>query len=540
MSVDNDATHPPYISHVHLKGYKSILDTEVVLHSGLNIIIGPNGSGKTNFVEFLRSLVAVDYPETRFKVVLQIVIENIEYIWEINSNKKTILDINRGRKWQHSVDRWIYKKGEDKPTSNDHYLPNLSPYTKYEIIDVFYPISTLSFDMPKDLVGLDKHLSIQVFKENLELDFTNSSSFIKFITRFLLDNFNESFSTDFLLNKESLLEYLKIEEELIRNLKKFSPIENLRVEQGISIKENGLFYYIDHIEFEFLVNGAWLTWNMLSDGTKRLFYLVSEVTLTRGICFIEEPEIGVHPNQYLKILTFLRESAEDKQIIITTHAPRTLDILKDKELDRIILTRYEEGFGTKMRHLSEEEIKYAINYRETEGSTSELWKKIKVSFIPIGKNITGDKLLTPKAVKVINNESIQKNLDFVIIAKDLDALPSNKKQFMALTNKLTKIAKEVNIKLIPFIIIFEQEALILADMEAFNTIYSITHTFKGNPRFQAEPKELLKKITAKSKRTYKESDTPEIFQQLDFKKVYKKHSGTNSFQSFIDDLEKQL
>ena len=42
-----------YISKVHLKGYKSIRDLEIDFKPGLNIIIGPNGSGKTNFLEFL-------------------------------------------------------------------------------------------------------------------------------------------------------------------------------------------------------------------------------------------------------------------------------------------------------------------------------------------------------------------------------------------------------------------------------------------------------------------------------------------------------
>jgi len=58
---------------------------------------------------------------------------------------------------------------------------------------------------------------------------------------------------------------------------------------------------------------------------------------------------------------------------MTTHAPRSLDILKDNELDRIILTRYDEKLGTKMRHLSKTDIKHAIKYREEDGSTSELW-----------------------------------------------------------------------------------------------------------------------------------------------------------------------
>jgi recombinational DNA repair ATPase RecF len=41
-----------YISKVHLKGYKSIRDLEIDFKPGLNVIIGPNGSGKTNFQAF--------------------------------------------------------------------------------------------------------------------------------------------------------------------------------------------------------------------------------------------------------------------------------------------------------------------------------------------------------------------------------------------------------------------------------------------------------------------------------------------------------
>ena len=44
-----------HISRVHLKGYKSIRDMEIDFMPGLNIIIGPNGSGKTNFLRTYRS-----------------------------------------------------------------------------------------------------------------------------------------------------------------------------------------------------------------------------------------------------------------------------------------------------------------------------------------------------------------------------------------------------------------------------------------------------------------------------------------------------
>jgi putative ribosome biogenesis GTPase RsgA len=39
-----------YLKHVRLRGYRTILDTRIDLEPGLNIIIGKNGVGKSNFL----------------------------------------------------------------------------------------------------------------------------------------------------------------------------------------------------------------------------------------------------------------------------------------------------------------------------------------------------------------------------------------------------------------------------------------------------------------------------------------------------------
>ena len=52
-----------YITSLHLKGYKSIRDLSVDLKQGLNIIIGANGSGKTNFFAFLDAACRSDYAQ---------------------------------------------------------------------------------------------------------------------------------------------------------------------------------------------------------------------------------------------------------------------------------------------------------------------------------------------------------------------------------------------------------------------------------------------------------------------------------------------
>ena len=127
--------------------------------------------------------------------------------------------------------------------------------------------------------------------------------------------------------------------------------------------------------FEFFVNNQWLLWSQLSDGTKRIFYLISEITsINKGTILIEEPELGTHPDQLHQLMTFLKEQSKTKQILVTTHSPQVLNILNDDELDRIIITKYDTEQGTKMFHLSEEKIKKAQSYMEEEGLwLSDYW-----------------------------------------------------------------------------------------------------------------------------------------------------------------------
>jgi AAA15 family ATPase/GTPase len=52
-----------YLQHVSLKNYKSIKHAEIDLKPGLNIIIGKNSSGKTNFVNGLNKIMNFEYDD---------------------------------------------------------------------------------------------------------------------------------------------------------------------------------------------------------------------------------------------------------------------------------------------------------------------------------------------------------------------------------------------------------------------------------------------------------------------------------------------
>jgi len=164
-----------------------------------------------------------------------------------------------------------------------------------------------------------------------------------------------------------------------------------------------------------------------------------------------------------------------------------------------------------------------------------------VVFIPILKQVEGDSLLRPRVAKLIEQQINRKNLNLIILAKDLDGLPSEKEKIIQLKKKSKDIQSSLSANYLLFLVIFELEALILADVDTFKKIYNIpSYQFKKNPIFLPNPKEELKRATTKAKKQYEPSDVAEIFQQLNFDKVYQNHKGENSFQSFIDKLEKAI
>ena len=69
----------PYLKHVRLRNYRSLRDVKADFKPGINIIIGKNGAGKTNFVGLLNELIS--RTEVKFRGVnseLQFVVDGQE------------------------------------------------------------------------------------------------------------------------------------------------------------------------------------------------------------------------------------------------------------------------------------------------------------------------------------------------------------------------------------------------------------------------------------------------------------------------------
>lgn len=376
-----------YISRVRLKGYKSIIDTEVELKPGLNIIIGPNGSGKTNFVEFLRYILTSNLNELldgrgsynySAKIYFETNGKGIEYFWDYkllkDKNSQKLLPF-----WDEVI---IIDGKKDEITTRVGKYSGVILYSEWLSI---YP-SYIGFGIPSDFENIRNIDTLKFLTSEVDFSFEDKLVLIPFykdfdfkpditigIRKLLIEMFVKRIINSLRENKPININNFIIPNDYKDNLTKFTVIENIRLADSCNFRESQKEWIISGIKFEFFVNDKWLTWNQLSDGTKRMIYIITEITFANNVVLLEEPELGIHPHQLARLMDFIKEQSETKQIILTTHSPEVLNTLGMDELDRIIVARYDKEKGTQLRHLSKEDQEFARNYMKDELFLSDYW-----------------------------------------------------------------------------------------------------------------------------------------------------------------------
>lgn len=386
MSLDR-----AYIKLVNLKGYKTIKDLSATFNPGLNIIIGKNGGGKTNFMTFLNNALT----------------SNTNALLDTAFN----LELDGIVKVKLSADRTFAAK-QDTQQSNKDLLDFISSSTGTFIIDSDNSVKARSYweDIKKDFInnlGLITPIFIPhgLRQTNLVLDdaltftfstetgqkasidlvnvYTNKANHPFFVRMFAFnllffiayaDAFDNEASEAFI--SDSIEVYI---EELLSsitdNISVYLPIENVRLNHNFKVSREGQIdsITVSNIAFEYQVNGSWLQFSSLSDGTKRLLSMFLDVfcikldnftygTQNNRVVLLEEPELGIHPHLLTNFLKFIQEYSQYMQIIITTHAPLSLNIVGEDDLDMINICKYDAAHGTTLTKLTDEQKEHAKLY----------------------------------------------------------------------------------------------------------------------------------------------------------------------------------
>lgn len=358
-----------YIGRCQLSGYKSIKNVSCEFNKGLNIIIGNNGSGKTNLLEFIYKVLVEEYSGLDiFKTEIDLYKPSF-----INNNEKIEFRAE-GKISEDEIESKIIV--DQQPENKDIYIEFVQFNLPLEI-----PVLGVEYHPKYSLTSHRFLFNDQKTKVPFILDV-----WISFVYRdyHMKDVLGKSDITDDSIFKSLSDSFEDSFKEIKSLLSLYTPIQNVRVSNSIRVtKIDSSTYEFRNIVFEYKIDNDWLSWNALSDGTKRLLYiffssngikLTNQLQIDPPIMLIEEPEIGIHPHQLHLLMTYFKERAEKQQIIITTHSPQILDVLGADEFDRIFVAEIDYETGTSVRKLTEKETEKAKLYLQDNGMLSDYWR----------------------------------------------------------------------------------------------------------------------------------------------------------------------
>ena len=127
---------------------------------------------------------------------------------------------------------------------------------------------------------------------------------------------------------------------------------------------------------QFVIGRNLLSPNQLSEGTFKtitlLFYLMTEES---SALLIEEPEVCVHHGLLSSIIELIKSYSKHKQIIVSTHSDFVLDQIEPRHVYQVTKT---ESEGTSVRQIakamSSKELSALKRYLEYEGNLGEYWR----------------------------------------------------------------------------------------------------------------------------------------------------------------------
>ena len=317
--------------------------------SGLNILIGENGNGKTTFLESLNYLTLNSYSvENKLSINDFNDYKNpLEVIAEIDEFKcNSSIGIYNQNKWYFKSNGIsFFAKSRERKEANKLLSSSFETHTWFNITSQYYDKN----DTPKkDVDSRDKtfnnslikddSINIFYFDKNRNRQITTGN--YKTTFEKILDDLNWRFRKKLTPENEPTLienivgEYFDNVEKIIdasagsktaTDLKDFFDnqiYENLKIDLLSLLNPfNNAFFTLreenslKQILIKDLGSGIEIILTLL------LLKNIASASKGKIIYLIDEPELHLHPKAQEKLLELLLEEAKDKQIFISTHSP---------------------------------------------------------------------------------------------------------------------------------------------------------------------------------------------------------------------------
>ena len=366
---------PPAIESVHIRGFRSLADAKVSKFSDATVLIGANGSGKSNFIRFfelmswmLRSRQLGVFIERQGGADDQLhggnrVTPRIEA--EVNiSTSQGRNDYGFSLSYAHP-DRFFFTEERFRFSSNA--LEGIAPWQYLDsgqreaaIVEAAQgSIHSVNPTTARTIVHLLRSCAVYQFHD------TSDSS-----------NFKQKWDVT---DNAQIRSHGGNLAAVLNRLEQ----EDVRRYEMICRQIGRILPGFDRFAIEERYGKVLLRWqakrrdktfgaHLTSDGSLRFFALVTLLNLPPdmlpNVLLLDEPELGLHPSAVSLIGGMIRSLSTERQVIVATQSPMLVDAF---DLDEIIVLDLEEGRTRVRENLDPEHYQAWL----AEFSTGDLWRK---------------------------------------------------------------------------------------------------------------------------------------------------------------------
>ncbi len=400
------------LESLEIRNYRSCQKTTFPLHPQLSVLIGPNGTGKTNTLKallLLKKLCSQRHPYQNEKASSECTLKAKFGVFEKNATLTakigTYTDGTNDDRVVDSVQNWyMYDFTGSRSRFNVPLVYFGLRYPQGQ--KMFTTLEYSSDEMNALFLGgisgkvLDPISQIHEYLKNIKYygasQFTNPSLCPVSIeveisggkrrgirrprgvhTNFLYDLYSEYKSR----NESSYSEFMHIIGPsgigLIDGLD-FKEVQTSSLSYSVKVGGRVTEETTEKILVipQFKIGSNKLSPNQLSEGTFKtitlLFYLMTE---SSRLLLIEEPEVCVHHGLLSSIVELIKDYSKEKQVILSTHSDFVVDAVKPENV--FMVSRHVED-GTQIKSvknaMSTKEFRALKTYLEHEGNLGEYWR----------------------------------------------------------------------------------------------------------------------------------------------------------------------
>ena len=379
------------IDRIEVSGFKSIADLKLDIKD-INVLIGGNGSGKSNFIgvfKFLREIT-----EGRLETCIK-TSGGAESMLHLGSRHTSVASFRVSLNDQvNQYEIWLSPTVEDGlvPVSESVYFWNkqfpqpieerLSSVGAEAAISLT-PVKGHLRDAERQIPSREQSRSITDYVRDAlhswrvyHFHDTSETSPLKKTAK--VDD-NRFFRADG-SNLAAFLYLLKAKHEeeyrFIRNtIRRIAPFFDDFVLEPRSLNENRI-----RLEWRHRGKDSYFDVSRFSDGTLRFIaltvLLLQPDKCNPSVILLDEPELGLHPSAITVLGALVRHASRNVQAIISTQSPMLLDMFKPEE---VVVVQNDEGASTFTRLDKSDLGEWLEEY-----SLSELWEKNEIGGKPGG------------------------------------------------------------------------------------------------------------------------------------------------------------